>query len=270
MVPLKTAAFAAVSVFSGLTFLFSSPAISAVADCTPPMPLQQVGLERVLDGDTLALSDGRRVRLIGVNTPEKAHYGREEEAGADAATRFAKRFLGGGPLRIGIGQDPQDHYKRTLAHAFRADGRSLEEALLEAGLAVQIVVPPNLSLAACFHAAEERARAARRGLWREDVLPVTRLHDGEQGFRTLRGRVTRVARARSSWWIELDGRVSLRVDRSDWKQFPPSMPESLRGQTVEARGWLTWRNAPSRGKDSYPPWSLRVRHPLAVSVRANG
>lgn len=269
MAPLKTAALAAVSICAFLTLSSSRPAFAVGAECTPPMPLQPVALERVLDGDTLALADGRHVRLIGVNTPEKAHYGRQEEAGAEAATRFAKRFLGAGPIRIGIGQDPQDHYKRTLAHAFRADGRSLEEALLEAGLAVQIVIPPNLSLAACFHAAEERARAARRGLWREDVFPVTRLRDGEQGFRFLRGQVTRVARARSSWWIELDGRVSLRVDRSDWKHFPPAMPEALRGQTVEARGWLTWRNARSRGKDSYPPWSLRIRHPLAVSVRTS-
>ena len=263
MKTLETAALAAVSICAFLLLAFP---VSA-AECAPPMPLQSVRLAKVLDGDTITLDDGRHVRLIGVNTPERAHYGRREETGAGDATRFAQRFLGQGPLRIGIGQDPQDHYKRTLAHVFRADGRSLEEALLDAGLALQIVFPPNLSLAACFHAAEERARAARRGLWSEAALRVSGLREGEQGFRLLQGRVTRVARARSSWWIELEGRVSLRVDRSEWKHFPAGMPESLRGQTLEARGWLVWRSAKARNKDSFPPWTLRVRHPLAISVR---
>lgn len=230
------------------------------------MPLQSVRLAKVLDGDTITLRDGRHVRLIGVNTPERAHYGRRAEAGAADATRFVERFLGDGRLRIGIGEDPQDHYKRTLAHVFRADGRSLEQALLEAGLALQIVFPPNLSLAECFHAAEERARAARIGVWHEAAVAVPALEEGEQGFRRLSGRVTRVARVRKSWWIEVDGRVSLRVDRSDWKYFPSDMPESLRGRQIEVRGWLTWRSGKSRQTDGHPPWNLRIRHPLAIAV----
>lgn len=265
MKPLQTAAIAAVSICAFFLLAFTGSAFAA--DCTPPMPLQSVRLAKVLDGDTITLQDGRHVRLIGVNTPERAHYGHREEAGAADATRFVERFLGQGPLRIGIGQDPQDHYKRTLAHVFRADGRSLEEALLDAGLAVQIVFPPNLSLAACFHAAEERARTARRGLWQEPALAVSGLREGEQGFRRLQGRVTRVARVRSGWWIELDGRVSLHVVRADWKHFPAGMPESLQGKTLEARGWLMWRSAKSRSRDSFPPWTLRIRHPLAISVR---
>ncbi len=262
---LKTAAIAAVFLFA--VFFFCPPSVAKAADCSPPEQLEPVRLAKVLDGDTITLADGRHVRLIGVNTPERAHYGRREEAGAAQATGFVTRFLGNGQLRIGIGQEPQDHYKRTLAHVFRADGRSLEEALLDAGLALQIVFPPNVSLAACFHAAEERARAAGRGLWHEGPLAVSRLRGGEQGFRLLQGRVTRVARARSSWWIEIDGRVSLRVDRSDWKYFGPGMPESLRGQMLEARGWLTWRRETAQQQDPHPPWSLRIRHPLALSVR---
>jgi len=267
---LKTVASAAVFV-SLISALPAASALEAVAtDCAPPMPLQSARLARVLDGDTIVLDDGRHVRLIGVNTPERAHYGHREEDGAVTATRFVERFLGDSPLRIGVGQDPLDHYKRTLAHVFRADGRSLEAALLDAGLALQIVIPPNLSLAGCFHATEERARAARRGLWAKAPLSVQTLTEGEQGFRLLRGRVTRVARARSSWWIELEGRVSLRVARADWKRFDPGMPDALRGKTVEARGWLTWRGDKARAKDGFPPWTLRVYHPYALAVPAAG
>lgn len=262
----KTAAIAAVFLWGFALPEVSRAAVAASAECAAPMPLQSVGLAKVLDGDTITLVDGRRIRLIGVNTPERSHYGRREEAGAADATRFVERFLGREPLQIGIGQDPQDHYKRTLAHVFRRDGRSLEVALLEAGLAVQIVIPPNLSLVDCFHTAEERARLARRGLWREGPFPVARLQDGAEGFHLLEGRVSRVARTRSSWWIELDSRVSLRVDRSDWKRFSPGFPETLRGERVEARGWLVWRKAKGGAVNGHPPWSIRVRHPYAVSV----
>ena len=113
-------------------------------------------------------------------------------------------------------------------------------------------------------------RVARRGLWQKGPSAVQSLQEGEQGFRLLRGKVTRVTRTRSSWWVELDGRVSLRIARADWKRFEPGMPDSLRGQTVEARGWLTWRSDKARAKDGYPPWALRIRHPYALAVRPPG
>jgi endonuclease YncB( thermonuclease family) len=225
-----------------------------------PLHVRVVGVH---DGDTLtALTDDKRqlkVRLHGIDAPDLGQPFGQASKQALSDLVFGKQ--------VTLHTTGTDRYKRTLAHVFRADGRSLEEALLDAGLALQIVFPPNVSLAACFHAAEERARAAGRGLWHEGPLAVSRLRGGEQGFRLLQGRVTRVARARSSWWIEIDGRVSLRVDRSDWKYFGPGMPESLRGQMLEARGWLTWRRETAQQQDPHPPWSLRIRHPLALSVR---
>lgn len=244
--------------------------VSVAGECKPSAPTEAVRLAKVLDGDTISLGDGRRVRLIGVNTPELSHYGQPKEPGADQATRFVRQFLADPSIRIGIGKDPQDHYKRTLAHVYRADGGSLEEALLDAGLAQQIVFPPNLDLAECLHRAEQHARSAGRGLWRGGrfgPVAVTRLDEEAGGFHLLQGRVTRTARTRSSWWIELDGRVSLRVARADWKYFDAGMPESLLGKVIEARGWLIWRSAKDRGDDRHPPWILTIRHPLALSSR---
>lgn len=249
----------------------AAPATSAAPRCVPPPgPSQSARIAKVIDGDTLALADGRHVRLIGVNTPEKAHHGQRAEAGSSEATRFVERFLSSaGVVRISPGKDPKDRYGRTLAHVFRADGASLEEALLEQGLAMQIVIPPNLSLADCLQAAEHRAREARRGLWKPGASvakPVSALQAGEQGFRLVRGRVSRVERAGSSWWIELESRVSLRVAREDWKHFGEGFPESLRGQVVEARGWLVWRRKGLDEAGRHPPWMLRLRHPVALSL----
>lgn len=256
---------------AGLFLFVLSIGVSSVAfagECKPSAPTEAVRLAKVLDGDTISLSDGRHVRLIGVNTPELSLYGHPKEPGADQATRFARQFLSDPSIRIGIGKDAQDHYKRTLAHVYRADGGSLEEALLDAGLAQQVVFPPNLDLAECLRRAEQNARAAGRGLWRGGrfgPVAATRLEEGERGFHLLQGRVTQVTRTRSSWWIELDGRVSLRVARADWRYFDTGMPESLRGKVIEARGWLIWRSAKERLDARHPPWMLTIRHPLSLS-----
>ncbi|MGV6807200.1 MAG: thermonuclease family protein, partial [bacterium] len=48
--------------------------------CAPFAPGEPVAVSRVIDGDTLHLVDGRRVRLIGVNTPEMGHGDEPDQA----------------------------------------------------------------------------------------------------------------------------------------------------------------------------------------------
>jgi endonuclease YncB( thermonuclease family) len=82
----------------------------------------------VLDGDTLRLADGTRVRLPGVDCPET---GRPY---ADEATRFTAAFLAGHAPRLVPAHPPRDHYGRLLADV-RVDGASLSAGLVESGLA---------------------------------------------------------------------------------------------------------------------------------------
>lgn len=226
-------------------------------------------LAKVVDGDTLALADGSRLRLIGVNAPETRGSDGSAEAGAVEATRFARKFLGSGHIGIVVGADRRDRYGRTLAHVYRADGASLEAALLAAGLARQVTVPPNLGQLECLRHAERSARAARAGLWRSGVFApreTATLAPGESGFRLLRGRVTAVEPAGSTWWVEIDDRVSLRIADADRKYFSLDELRALEGRPVEVRGWLIRRDpARSRG---HPPWMMQLRHPAALAPDA--
>ena len=212
----------------------------------------------------MLLVDGRRVRLIGVNAPERDHQGAADEAGAQAAARFAAAFLVKKQIGLVSGLSARDRYGRVLAHVYSASGASLEEALLDAGLARHIVVPPNTTQADCLAGAEERARIARRGMWGSGAfLPrdTATLRPGENGFRLLQGRVSAVEKSESSWWIELDDRVSLKVDRNDRKYFQWEDVARLDRHIVEVRGWLVWRGTGSR---EHPPWLMRLRHPLSL------
>jgi endonuclease YncB( thermonuclease family) len=246
-----------------------APAAAAAPSCAPGPGLTPARLAKVIDGDTLALADGSRLRLIGVNAPETRGSDGSPEAGAVEATRFARRFLGSGRIGIVVGADRRDRYGRTLAHVYRADGESLEAALLAAGLARQVTVPPNLGQLDCLRQSERSARAARAGLWRSGAFApreTASLVPGESGFRLLRGRVSAVEPAGSTWWVEIDDRVSLRVADADRKYFSLDELRALEGRAVEVRGWLVWRD-PARGR-GHPPWMMQLRHPAALAPAA--
>jgi len=132
------------------------------ADCVPPgRPVQSARLVRVLDGDTIEVEiEGRtyRVRYIGINAPER---GQALYAEATAANR---RLLGSGPLRLARDVSETDRYGRLLRYVFAGE-IFVNRALVEGGYAQVMTVPPDVSCAQTFRAAEREARSAGRGLW---------------------------------------------------------------------------------------------------------
>jgi micrococcal nuclease len=120
---------------------------------------------RVVDGDTIILDGGERVRLIGADTPETVHpqrlverFGREASAFTKAAVLHRRVRLERDPLR------PHDKYGRTLGYVFRDDGFFLDAELVKQGYAHAIVHIPHPRMRE-FRALERDAREHRRGLW---------------------------------------------------------------------------------------------------------
>lgn len=137
---------------------------------------QSVRVARVIDGDTFDVDepDGEqattRVRLWGVDTPETAwpEQGRDEpEPFAEEATRYTRELIEGRTVTLRL--EPQrvrGRYGRLLAHVELADGRLLNELLIEQGLAESETRWPHDELDR-YEAAQTRAREARRGMWGE-------------------------------------------------------------------------------------------------------
>lgn len=116
-------------------------------------------VQRVVDGDTLVLANGERVRLIGINSPEKGEPCFEE------AGEFLAEAVSGRAVELLFDLERQDKYGRTLAYVF-ADGNHANLLLVEQGLAVAFPFEPNLRFAKEFAEAEQSARAQGRGcLW---------------------------------------------------------------------------------------------------------
>ncbi|VVN38655.1 hypothetical protein PS662_05322 [Pseudomonas fluorescens] len=239
----------------------------AQAFCPAPNGLTPVAVQRVVDGDTLRLSDGRSVRMIGLNTPELGKQGRTDEPFAVAARKRLEALVAASDGRVGLlpGKESKDRYGRTLAHVYGANGANLEAQMLAEGLGFQVAVAPNVDLVSCQQAAERSARGARLGVWRQSpVLKVEQIT--ESGFAVLSGRVSKVQRNRGGVWIELQDSLVLRVAPNLLGQFDAASLQRLKGQQIEARGWVVDRSRRGGLKPGQARWLLPLTDPAMLQT----
>jgi micrococcal nuclease len=119
---------------------------------------------RVVDGDTLDVASGERVRLIGIDTPEV--YGEVECYGPEATQRAIDlASLQHVRLETDPSQDRYDRYGRLLAYVWLDDGRMLNEILVAEGLAREYLFREPYRYRDRFLVAQGIARIEGHGLW---------------------------------------------------------------------------------------------------------
>ena len=160
-----------VAVIVALVWFFASRmspvAPASVAEGTAPYPIPDAAapatVEYVHDGDTLFLTDGTKVRLLGIDTPE---IGENAECyGLEATAQLRAMLPEGAPVMVLADVQPLDQYGRSLLFVYAEDGELVNLELIETGLAEAVVLPPNLLFAEELEAAENAARSAGVGLW---------------------------------------------------------------------------------------------------------
>jgi micrococcal nuclease len=131
----------------------------------PLEPGATVAVRRAVDGDTLLLADGRRLRLIGVDTPETVRPDSPVEEFGPEAHEFTESHVGGRTVRLEFDKEREDKYGRILAYVY-VDDWLLNEELIRAGLGRAIFKHPySESMKRRFRKAQQEARNARRGIW---------------------------------------------------------------------------------------------------------
>ncbi len=214
-----------------------------------------VGVREAVDGDTVILADGRQVRLVGIQAPKLA-LGRKNFKDwplAEDSKRAVAALSVGQRVTLRPGRTPMDRHGRVLAHLHRADGAWVQGEMLRLGLARVYTFPDNRDLAAEMYALEGEARAARRGIWAHPFYAVRGPDDlkNEIGaFQIVAGRVVEATRIKGAVYLNFgpDWRTdfTLRLDGSALKMFRAQGidPLAFKGQVVEARGWLRFRDGP--------------------------
>ncbi|OGX26192.1 MAG: hypothetical protein A2Y03_06615 [Omnitrophica WOR_2 bacterium GWF2_38_59] len=160
-------------------------------------------VERVIDGDTLLLTSGERVRLIGIDTPESkpndkakrdaTREGKDIETitkmGKEAAEFVKALIKPGDEVRIEFDVQDRDKYGRLLAYVYKLiclndcqiyfvkdeyskldDGwyEFINATIIKEGYASPMTIPPNVKYADLFKELYKEARENNRGLWREE------------------------------------------------------------------------------------------------------
>jgi endonuclease YncB( thermonuclease family) len=239
--------------------LYATLLNKAQADCQTQRIDLRTTVGRVLDGDTIELSDRRRIRLIGINAPEFARRGRPAEALAAQAKNTLSTLLNKSGHRIALryGADPQDRYGRTLAHIFLPDGTNLAQQLILKGLAVRIAFPPNMWAQDCYKLAESDARRHQRGLWQHIVTASDALPANSKGFHIIEGTIDRVGYSKKSVWLNFKGRFAVRIARKELKHFRDIDFKKLTGRTLQVRGWVY---------DNNKQRIMRLRHSSMLDI----
>jgi len=118
---------------------------------------------RVIDGDTFVLENGERVRLIGIDTPEKGEYCFE-----DAKNRLQEIVLGKEVL-LYKDKSNRDKYGRLVRFAY-VDGFFVNLALLEEGFGFAFEFEPDTTMSDVFRKAEEKAGEGSGCIWKKEWI----------------------------------------------------------------------------------------------------
>lgn len=122
---------------------------------------------KVIDGDTIELSSGEKVRYIGVDTPELHRPQKSVEYFAREAYEANRRLVEGKKVRLEFDVQKQDRYGRLLAYVY-VDGIMVNEWLVANGYARVATFPPNVKYAERFLELEREARRLELGLWKKE------------------------------------------------------------------------------------------------------
>jgi endonuclease YncB( thermonuclease family) len=252
---------------AGAFFMSAIWLSSAQALCPAPASLPVSQVQRVVDGDTVRLSDGRSVRMIGLNAPEIGKKGQFAQPFAEAAKRRLQALVdeSDGQVSVGVGEQATDHYGRTLANLYGRNGANLEAQLLAEGLGYLVAVSPNVALVDCQQAAEKTARQAGLGLWRNSpVQSPDQIDTG--GFAVVSGEVSNVQRNGGGVWIEFQNSLVLRIAPNLVSQFDLASLQRLKGRKVEARGWVVDRSRRGGLKSGQARWMMPITHSAMLNT----
>jgi micrococcal nuclease len=135
-------------------------------------------VDRVVDGDTLVLEGGQRVRLIGIDTPEmhesKKLYRDSQRMSQSAETikklgkrsyQFTRGLVEGKRVKVEFDVEKKDKYGRLLGYVYLPDGTFINAEIVKQGYASLMTYPPNVKYADLFLKLYQEARENKRGLW---------------------------------------------------------------------------------------------------------
>lgn len=216
-------------------------------------------VDKVYDGDTVLLSHGPKVRLLGINTPEVSGRYKSAEQGGQEAKAWLTQRLAGQKIRLEGDSEAEDHYQRKLGYLFDEQGRNINLELVRNGLAMVSVFPPNLKYLSAFIEAQQQAESEHLGVWAYPEYAVKAYQDlnsdNIQGWQRVSGRIIAVKQGEKHRYLQFSDQVAVKIPEQFQSWFPDL--DQYQGKRIEARGWVQ-----KQGNR----FALTVRHPAEIHV----
>ncbi|UCG38453.1 MAG: thermonuclease family protein [bacterium] len=220
--------------------------------------LMQVRVDRVLDGDTVVIEGGERVRLLGIDAPEKG------EPFSELALKRLREMTSGRIVELDVCGE-RDPYGRMLA-LIRVGGENVNSALLREGLALPMLIPPcGRPVAAAVLRDASRALIEGKGLYADpeyEVVSHERAADHIGRKVVVKGRVRKLFKGGKAWHLNFEEdwktdftAVLFREGRQRFEELGLD-PEDLVGTEVLVIGKVKQYNGPEivlRGPDRILP-----------------
>ena len=252
-------------VLLGIALLTVAPPVrgESVASCPATAPEPAV-VERVIDGDTIALNDGPVVRLAGIAAPK----GEANPTLAEAARRGLESLVLGKVVLVGNRDGNPDRYGRLTAQLFLRDGGMwIEGEMLRRGLARVFTLRDRRACGRALLAAEDEGRAGRAGLWADPGFAIRAADDSsllqaKHLYQIVEGRVLSMGRTAGAIYLDFgrdwstDFTVTVNAPDAPFLEAEGLQLDALPGRRVRVRGWLEEWNGPT----------IRVDHPEQIEV----
>ncbi len=129
-----------------------------------PYEKQKVKVIRVIDGDTIEIEGKKKIRYIGVNTPELHDPRKPIECYGQTAVDENKKLVEGKEIFIQKDVSEIDKYKRLLRYVWVGD-TFVNDYLVRQGFAQVSTFPPDVKYQQQFLEAQMEAKKNNRGLW---------------------------------------------------------------------------------------------------------
>ena len=126
--------------------------------------IDQFLVTRVIDGDTIEIEGGQKIRYIGIDTPETVHPDKPVQCYGRESSDKNKNLVEGKQIRMEKDVSETDRYGRLLRYVFIGDV-FVNDYLVKEGFAKSSTFPPDVKYQQQFLDSEKQARDNNLGLW---------------------------------------------------------------------------------------------------------
>ncbi len=134
----------------------------------------------VIDGDTIVIETGEKVRYASINAPEIAHDDEPGEPFGKEALKANIALVKNKTVLLEFAKQDRDRFGRLLAYVFLLNGTFVQESLIKQGLAFVCYNPPNTKYFERLLQIQQQAIKEKKGLWGGDYFKGEKYYLGNR------------------------------------------------------------------------------------------